>query len=176
MLLDGLVRGERVELMSPFNAVEAFGPLASALLAWLPILTLLGFAVLGLVGWRRINAEREAYGAVLPSTVIALATASLLVLLVTSKVYSIQYVVWLVPFAALLSGPKFWLAAVIAGLTMPIHPLLYLDLTKQEALPILILNLRNLLVVALACWVTADLRPARLPRTAGAWAEEGAAS
>ncbi len=174
VLLDGLLRGQRVELMSPFNAVEAFGPLASAWLAWLPVLTLLGFAVLGWVGWRRTKAERDTFGGVAPSTVIALATASLLVLLVTSKVYSIQYVVWLVPFAALLSGPKFWLAAVVVGLTMPIHPVLYLDLVQQEALPILILNLRNVLLLALTCWVIADLRPARLPGRVGTWAGEGA--
>jgi len=174
VLVDGLVRGQRVELASPYLAVEVFGPLASALLAWLPILTLLGFAVLGWVGWRRIKAEREAFGAVAASTVIAATTASLLVLLVTSKVYSIQYVVWLLPFAALLAWQKFLLAAVIVGLTMPIHPLLYVDLTEQEALPILILNLRNILVVVLLCWVVADLRPARLPRRGGAWPWEGA--
>lgn len=174
VLLDGLARGHLVELMSPFNAVEVFGPLASAWLAWLPLLTLLAFAVVGWVGWRRIRAERDAFDAVAPSTVIALATASLLVLLVTSKVYSIQYVVWLLPFAALLSGPKFWLAAVIVGLTMPIHPVLYLDLVAQEPLPILVLNLRNVLVAVLTCWVIADLRPARLPRPVRTWAGEGA--
>ena len=174
VVLVGLVHGQRVELMSPYNAVEVFGPLASAWLAWLPILTLLGFAIVGWVGWRRIKVERDTFGRVAPSTVVAAATASLLVLLVTSKVYSIQYVVWLLPFAALLSWPKFLLAAVIVGLTMPIHPLLYLDLVEQEALPILVLNLRNVLVVALTCWVIADLRPARLPRRAGTWAGKGA--
>ena len=44
-----------------------------------------------------------------PSSLFA--TASVLVLLATSKVFSIQYVVWIVPFAALLRGRQFWLAA-----------------------------------------------------------------
>ena len=92
---------------------------------------------------------------------MTLATASLLVLLVTSKVYSIQYVVWLVPFAALLRGRQFWLAAAVVALTMPIHPLLYADLVKQEALPILVLNLRNALVVALTVLVLRDLTEGR---------------
>ena len=160
VLLEGLVRGERLPITAPFSAAEVAGPLASVWLALLPLATLVGFALLAWVGWRRIRAEHEAFGAVTASTVIALATASLLVLVLTSKVFSIQYVVWLVPFAALLPGRKFWLAAVIVGLTMPIHPLLYADLVEQEALPILILNLRNALVVALACWVVADLRTA----------------
>lgn len=174
VLVEGLVRGERVPLIAPFSAAEVTGPLASAWLAALPVVTLIGFAILGWVGWRRIKAEHEAFGTITPTTVIGLTTASLLVLVVTSKVFSIQYVVWLVPFAALLPRRKFWLAAVIVGLTMPIHPLLYADLVEQEALPILILNLRNALVVALTCWVIADLRPAHLPRSTGASAGEGA--
>ena len=174
VLLDGLVRGERLELIAPFSAAEVTGPLTEAWLATLPLLTLVGFGVLAWVGWRRITAERLAFGGVTTDTVIALATASLLVLVITSKVFSIQYVVWLVPFAALLPGRKFWLAALIVGLTMPIHPILYADLVDQQALPILILNLRNVLVVALTCWVIADLRPARMPRQVGTWAGEGA--
>jgi hypothetical protein len=75
-------------------------------------------------------------------------------------VFSIQYVVWLVPFAALLGGLRFWLAAAMVALTMPIHPLLYDELVAQEALPVLILNVRNALLVALTVWVLFDLRGA----------------
>jgi hypothetical protein len=176
VLLDGVMRGEPVRIVAPFSAAEVSGPLASAWLAFLPVLTVLCFAVLAWVGWRRMRAEGEAFGAVAPSTVVAFATASLLVLIVTSKVFSIQYVVWIVPFAALLDGRRFWLAAVIVALTMPIHPLLYADLVEQEAWPVLILNVRNALVVALTCWLIADLRPGRRPRQAGPWATDGAAA
>jgi hypothetical protein len=90
-----------------------------------------------------------------------------MVLLITSKVFSIQYIVWLVPFAALLPGGKFWLAAAIVALTMPIHPLLYAGLVRQEALPILVLNLRNALLVLLTIWVIVGLFRARAkPRSA----------
>ena len=81
----------------------------------------------------------------------------MLSLLVTSKVFSIQYVVWIVPFAALLPRRQFWLAAATIALTMPIHPLLYRELVNQEALPILILNLRNGLLLVLLGWVVMDL-------------------
>ena len=86
-----------------------------------------------------------------------LATVSLLMLLVTSKVFSIQYIVWLVPLAALLGGRRFWLAAALVALTMPIHPLLYEDLVAQEALPIVVLNVRNALLLGLLAWGIADL-------------------
>ncbi|MEO5704577.1 MAG: hypothetical protein ABIZ52_08985, partial [Candidatus Limnocylindrales bacterium] len=87
------------------------------------------------------------------STVVTLAGASVLMLLVTSKVYSIQYVVWIVPFATLLPRQQFWLALAVVALTMPIHPLLYGELVNQQALPILVLNLRNALVGTLTAWI-----------------------
>jgi hypothetical protein len=100
-------------------------------------------------------------GTVRPETLVTLTFASLLLLLVTSKVYSIQYVVWIVPFVALLRGWQFWLGVAVVALTMPIHPLLYSDLVQQQALPILVLNLRNALVVALLGWLLVSLRPSR---------------
>jgi hypothetical protein len=162
VVLDGLLRGQPVALSSPFLAVEVGGPLASGLLAVLPVLTVLAFCTLAWFGWRRVNAEHARFGRVSPRTIVLLAAASVVVLVATSKVFSIQYVVWLVPFAALLPKWQFWLAAVIVGLTMPIHPLLYDGLVGQDALPILVLNLRNGLLLALAGWLVWDLRPGAL--------------
>ena len=90
----------------------------------------------------------------------------MLMLLATAKVYSIQYVVWIVPLVALLEGRKFWLAAATVALTIPIHPLLYEGLVNQEPLPILVLNLRNALLLALLAWMLRDVaRPAGLEPT-----------
>jgi len=76
---------------------------------------------------------------------------------VTSKVFSIQYVVWLVPFVVLMARWKFWLGAAIVALTMPIHPFLFAGLVAQEPLPVLVLNLRNALLVGLTAWLIVDL-------------------
>ena len=157
VLLDGLVRGQPVETHSPFKAVEVFGPLADAWLRLLPTATLVGFGALAVAAWRAVKSDVRALGRVGADTLTALAGAAVMVLLLTSKVFSIQYVVWLVPFIALLSGRKFWLGAAIVALTMPIHPFLFADLVGQEALPILVLNLRNALLVALTVWVLWDL-------------------
>jgi hypothetical protein len=54
---------------------------------------------------------------------------------------------------------------------MPIHPLLYEGLVNQEALPILVLNLRNALLVTLLAWMLSDL--ARHPSRGGRRAEGG---
>lgn len=157
VLLDGLVRGQPVETASPFKAVEVFGPLARTWLGLLPVMTLAGFGALGVAGWRRVRSELRAVGRVEPETVTTLAGGAMLVLLLTSKVFSIQYVVWLVPFAALLRGWAFWLAAGAVALTIPIHPFLFGDLVAQEALPILVLNLRNALLIVLTGIVISDL-------------------
>ena len=164
-VLAGLIGGSPPELSFGFSAVQVEGPLAGAFLVALPMLTVLGFGVVGWLGWRRIQADLAprgaAGGAVRPQTVVAVAFASLLIVLVTSKVFSIQYVVWMVPFVALTEGRRFWLGAAIVALTMPIHPLLYAELVRQEALPILVLNVRNSLLVVLAVWQIVSLRPSR---------------
>jgi hypothetical protein len=165
VLLDGLVRGQPVETASPFKAVEVFGPLARIWLGLLPAMTLAAFGALAVAAWRRVRFDVEAIGRVEPETLTNLAGASVMVLLLTSKIFSIQYVVWLVPFAALFAGRRFWLAAVMVALTMPIHPFLFAGLVSQAPLPILVLNLRNGLLVVLTVWMLADLwRQARQER------------
>jgi len=157
VLLDGLVRGQAVETHSPFKAVEVFGPLAQAWLGLLPAMTLAGFGALGVAAWRAVRRDVRALGGVGAATLTTLAGAAVMMLLVTSKVFSIQYVVWLVPFVVLLARWKFWLGAAIVALTMPIHPFLFAGLVAQEPLPVLILNLRNALLVGLTAWLLIDL-------------------
>jgi hypothetical protein len=155
--LGGVVSGTPPAIATRFNAVEVVDGGAASALAVLPLVTVVAFAVLAVIGWRRAGDEAGSSGDVGPRTVVALVLASLLVLLATSKVFSIQYIVWIVPFAALLPRGQFWLAAAIVWLTMPIHPLLYRWLVEQQALPILVLNLRNGLLVALLGWILRDL-------------------
>ena len=165
-VLAGLVSGQPPELSFGFSAVNVEGSPAGSILRVLPIATIAAFGLLAVAGWRRIRDDVAAVGRVRPVTISTLTAASVLVLLVTSKVYSIQYVVWLVPLVVLLPRRQFWLAALAVALTMPIHPILFAALVRQEALPILVLVARNALVVVLTAWVVADLaRPAGLEPT-----------
>jgi hypothetical protein len=167
-LLVGLLTGRPVEMNFRFSSVNVEGGLADAWLALLPVMTIAGFGLVAWLGWRRIREEvasdRIGGGTVRPGTVVELATVCLLLLLATSKIYSIQYVVWLVPVAALLTGKRFWLAAALVALTIPIHPLLYEDLVNQEALAILVLNARNALLIGLLAWMVLGVARYR-PRT-----------
>jgi hypothetical protein len=157
VLLDGLIQGQVVETHSPFKAVEVFGPFAEAWLRLLPAMTVAWFGALAVAAWRAVRRDVAAARRASPGTLTTLAGASVMVVLVTSKVFSIQYVVWLVPFVALLPPRKFWLGAAIVALTMPIHPFLFAGLVRQEVVPVLVLNLRNALLFALALWVIVDL-------------------
>lgn len=163
-LLAGLVSGQRVPISFEFVSAQADGAFAEAWLRVLPAATVVALGLLGVLGWLRARRERAAEGKVQPVTVVTLAFACVLVLLATSKVFSIQYVVWVLPFMALLRGGRFRLSAAVIALTMPIHPLLYGELVGQQALPILLLNLRNALFLALTAWALVDL--ARRPGAA----------
>ncbi len=163
VLLGGLLRGTPAELDFRFSAVHVAGGFADAWLAILPLLTVAGFGAMAWLTWVSARALRaraaggEVSGAV-GSLVVRLATAWILVLIVTSKVFSVQYVVWILPLAALLPRGQLWLMAAIGGLSMAIHPFNYPDLILQKAGPILLLNLRNVLVVGLLAWIVADIR------------------
>jgi hypothetical protein len=157
-ILQGWLSGAPPELSFGFSAVNVEGEFARAWLGLLPALQVAGFGLIAWLGWRWIRAARAAGSEVPPRVVVEFAFASVLMLLVTSKVYSIQYVVWIVPFAALLGWRVFAFAAVAAWLTMPIHPILYPDLVKQTPVAIEVLNLRNALVVLLLGWVLLRLQ------------------
>jgi hypothetical protein len=157
VLLSGVLTGQPIALDAPFSAWEVTGRFARDLLVLTSAALVVGFAGLAALGWRRMRTDEARRGDASAHSIVALATASMLLLVLTSKVFSIQYVVWVLPFAALLPWRKFWLAAAAFALTMPIHPLLYERLVAQEPLPVVVLNTRNALLVALLAWLVWDL-------------------
>lgn len=161
VLLLGLITGDPNRLTSPFSAWEVTGTAARVFLVLSTAALIAGLGWLALLGWRRARADAAGSGSVAAASVVGLASAAIFLLVLTSKVFSIQYVVWLLPFAALLPGRQFWLAAAAVALTMPIHPFLYEALVRQEALPILVLNLRNGLLAALFAWLVWSLATSR---------------
>jgi uncharacterized membrane protein len=155
--------GAPVQVVHAFTSVNVGSPLASAFLAILPAvagLALLSVLALALLRFRN---EHDRSGAVRTETLIAYVLAALLALIATSKVFSSQYVVWLLPFAALLPRPQALLAALVCAMTLQIHPLNYEKLIDLQTQPIVILNWRNLLVVSLLVWIVAAHLPFALP-------------
>jgi uncharacterized membrane protein len=74
----------------------------------------------------------------------------LLALLVTSKVFSPQYLLWVAPFAVLASTRRAALFLAVSVTTSLVYPVLYAQLVHLEIGPVLLLNARNALVLLLA--------------------------
>ena len=91
-------------------------------------------------------------------TLVSGLTLALLAFMATNKVFSPQYVAWLLPFVPLLPARHgvLWLVACV--LTVALYPWQFMALFEQERGAILLLNLRNLLVVAEGVLVVRLLR------------------
>jgi hypothetical protein len=109
--------------------------------------------------------DRRASGAVQPRTMIKYLTAAVLAILLTNKVVSPQYLVWLLPFAALLPWRQSLLLVGIGVLTTLVYPLNFRHLLDLEPPEVILLNARNLLLVVAFIWIVIPERRAgrRMP-------------
>src|SRR5207249_2134955 len=103
--------------------------------------------------------EEQVAGRVTSESLVAYSVAALLAFIATNKVFSPQYLIWLLPFAPLLRLRQASALLAICALTIVLFPFDYDHLLSMELLPVLLLNLRNLLVVALLVWLMVDRAP-----------------
>ena len=152
--------------MSQYNAYEITGPGVDTALQVADLSFLLGLAVIGVLGWRAVRLDRRT-----PATVALVMLATTMVMIVTSKTLSPQYVLWLGgPVCALLVSsdePEHqalrWPLLVAAGAwllalaTQVVYPLRYADIVGSPpgAGGTSVLVLRNLALVAAAVAVVA---------------------
>lgn len=92
-------------------------------------------------------------GKVQPSTTVTYLVATLLVVILTNKVLSPQYLVWLLPFVALMSGARSTFLLAILVLTTFLYPLNFAPLIDMHGPVVIALNVRNLLLLVLLIWV-----------------------
>jgi uncharacterized membrane protein len=142
-----------------YGALHLASPLASAVLSWLPLIfiVLLGAVLASCLA--RFREEQALNGHVTRESLVAYSVAALLVFIVTNKVFSPQYVIWLLPFAPLLRLRQASVLLAICTLTIMLFPFDYDHLLSMELLPVLLLNIRNLLVVALLIWLLVERAP-----------------
>jgi hypothetical protein len=149
-----------------FGADQVESPLTEPLLALFGTLAPLAVALVVGVGVLRLREEQTSGGANV-RTLAALVAATLLAVITTNKVLSPQYLIWLLPFAPLLSRWPRVLMIGAAALTAVEFPFLYDGLQELEAGAVLVLNLRNAVLVATLAWLVVEARPlARTLRTA----------
>lgn len=137
-----------VEVVLNYGAFHLNSPLANSIAQLLPVAFL---SVSGLVFLLSLRRLWQGKSLVVPIVAI------LLTFVVTNKVFSTQYLIWILPFAPLLRRSQVALFIAISVLSTLIYPHLYGRLLNLQGLAILVLNLRNLLTVGLLGWLLVEL-------------------
>lgn len=149
LLLLRLLGGPPVSDAQNFGAIHIASPLASPILTALPVLFLAVMTVVTVLAWRAFRSEVRRNGRVARATILRFAVAALLGFILTNKVFSPQYVAWLLPFLPLLPRRQAALGAVVIALTIVIFPFSFVGLMHFEAFAVVLLNARNALALAL---------------------------
>jgi hypothetical protein len=152
-LLAHLVFGTDAAANHAFNSWQVTSPLADVLARPMPILTLVLLALIFGAAFVGFRAEGRAVPPRQGDLLSACLMAVLLVVILTNKVLSPQYLVWLVPLAALRPIREALLLALVGGLTLVIFLLNWPQFLALDGGMIVLLNVRNLLLLVLLLWL-----------------------
>lgn len=133
-----------------FGALHFVSPWADTML---PVLTPMFVALYIGVLFVAYNCFRANAGD--KRSLIALWSAALLAFIITNKVFSPQYLVWLFPFVPFLSRRQIGLFAAICVATVIIFPFQYQAMLALDLWAVLLLNLRNAATIVLCVWILA---------------------
>jgi hypothetical protein len=153
LLLLQKLGGVSVNIVLNYGAFHLESPSAALILQGLSIISLVGFTAILLSYVNCCRPQREAGRSLDTRYLIIHILAGLLLLMVASKVFSPQYLIWLLPFISLVPTPKIALFSLISVLSFLIYPVMYTSLLSQTWIPILTLNLRNGLTLLLMLWL-----------------------
>jgi len=141
LLIAHAFNGTPLAVVYNYGADHLVSPSSTTVIAYLPVL--FGLSLLGLL-WdfgRRCSLKTE------PETLLRGSLAVLLTFLFFNKVFSPQYLIWLLPFAPLLRIREAIVLVVIFALTAILSVTAFSGLLTLQLGPILLLNLRNSLVL-----------------------------
>lgn len=140
-----------------FGAWEITGPGAERIASLATVVFAIGLALVFLGHWRLMRRDARERGVALSSMLL------LLVILATNKVFSPQYLVWLLAgvAAAALLDPDTWRRFVVpvltlAGLTQLVFPLFYGDILNGAWTGVLVMTARDLLLLWLVFQVARE--------------------
>lgn len=159
----GLLLGLHVLVGRPLDVVYAFGsvqvqaPGSDLLVAASPIALAVLLGVVTVVAALRFRWDDARLGHVPSSSVHLASAAAIAVLLVGSKVLSVQYVIWLLPFVIFLPRRMGWLLVAITALSTAIYTTDYTGLWRLETPLIVALLVRNVLLAVLAAWLVVEM-------------------
>lgn len=153
VMLGGALGRTTATVVFNYGALHLQGRWADALLHWQMALFVgvFGATVAGTL--LRFRADRVRFGNVPIASLAAAICACLLAFIVGNKVFSPQYIVWLLPFAPLLRRYHVLMMMIVFVLTMLIFPVLFNPMLDFELWPVVVLCARNLLAMMLIPWL-----------------------
>ena len=153
VLLADIVANTGADVSVGFGSWQVASPLIRTF--ELPRQAIEAAMLFGLVGGASVAMARDLRAAdrVSARTLVTYAAATILLVMLANKVLSPQYLVWLLPFGALLPRwQSMWMLGTCV-LTTLIYPLNFSSLVGLDPLMIAILNVRNVMLVALFVWL-----------------------
>jgi uncharacterized membrane protein len=158
-LLLGLhvMAGRPIDVAYAFGSVQVRAPGSDLLVAASPIALAVLLGVVTAVAALRFRWDDARLGRVPSSSLYLASAAAIAVLLVGSKVLSVQYVIWLLPFAILLPRRLGWLLVAITALSTAIYTTDYTALWRLETPIIAALLVRNVLLVLVLAWLVVEM-------------------
>jgi len=158
-LLLGLhvLAGQPLDVANAFGSVQVRAPGSDLLVAASPIALAVLLGVVTAVAALRFRWDYARLGRVPSSSVHLASAAAIAVLLVGSKVLSVQYVIWLLPFAILLPRRMGWLLLAVTALSTAIYTTDYTGLWRLETPVIVALLVRNVLLAVIAAWLVVEI-------------------
>lgn len=155
IMLVHTVRGLPLAAVINYGALHLRAPAGQTVLHWLPAIFLVAIGVVTAAALRGFGRARRDIDAA--PMLCAAVVASLLVFILANKVFSPQYLAWLLPFVPFAARGRRALAIAVFALTIVLFPYNFDHLVQMQISAVLLLNVRNLLALALAVWLVLDL-------------------
>ncbi len=148
--------GQPLDVAYGFGSVQVRGPGSDLLVAASPVALAALIGLVTAVAAMRFRRDYARLGRVPTASVGLASAAAVAALLVGSKVLSVQYVIWLLPFAIFLPPRLRWLLLAVTALSTAIYTIDYTGLEHFETPIIAALLIRNALLALLAAWLVVE--------------------
>jgi uncharacterized membrane protein len=148
-----------VEIVHNFGAFHIDEFYSGLVTKWLTIFSILALGVVIILSFFRFKQEKERSGAISNQSLVAFTLIALLTFILTNKVFSPQYLIWLLPFIPLLKFRQSELFLIISAITVILFPFIYALLITAHPVSVFLLNLRNILTVILLIWLLVENSP-----------------
>ncbi len=143
VLLGHLTDLSRVSTAFNYGAFHLEASGVGPVLKALPGLFLVAFSGLLALGWFRFRLEYGQTGTVSADSLLRFLLGALMVFISTNKVFSPQYLIWLLPFVLFLSVKQIAWMGFIFLLTTLVYPVFYPKLVDPTVFGVLLLTARN---------------------------------